>query len=323
MSNTYNTIEGSAYADSGQAGRNKMQSIYASEVTKQEIWPKFTEHFKSVTTKASYHTDICEIMNYFRKDFLQLGKKEAKVYYEWLQHKVKQGEIQPGTMAKKFRELHSFAEYICENKESFQITSEYEDYYYPYLRMVAKQEQFVKSVPVEHIDRLLHAAEEDKMAYCILVLLHRAGLSSTEITALRAGDLVEYADGRYAQVSGRKEVCYIPEDAADIVRIYCAERKENPYLFYNQRGNQLNTMYISRMMKKYTRKAGIPGYSAENIRNTCGVTLFAYGAEKEQVAGQLGVTPIQIRRYQNLSYRGNLLKEANQLVKLRVDPPAN
>ena len=68
-------------------------------------------------------------------------------------------------------------------------------------------------------------------------------------------------------------------------------------------------MYISRLMKKYTLQAGIPSYSAENIRNTCAVTMFAYGATPKQLARQMGVTKIQIRRYQNLSYRENLLKE--------------
>lgn len=42
------------------------------------------------------------------------------------------------------------------------------------------------------------------------------------------------------------------------------------------------------MLKKFTSLAGISSYSAENIRNTCGVTLFAYGAKPEQVARQMG-----------------------------------
>ena len=37
------------------------------------------------------------------------------------------------------------------------------------------------------------------------------------------------------------------------------------YLFYNRNGGPLNKMYISRMLKKYTQKAGIPAYSAEKI----------------------------------------------------------
>lgn len=153
-----------------------MKSIYASKVIKQAIWRDFTVHFKSSTSKASYQTDIDEAMDYFHKDFLAINGEDAGVYFRWLKERVSRGEILPGTMAKKFRELHSFAAYICENRERYQVDEGYQDGYYPYLKMVAKQEKFVKHIPPSHIDRLLEAAREDLMAYCIIVLMYRAGL---------------------------------------------------------------------------------------------------------------------------------------------------
>ena len=89
-----------------------MKSIYASKVIKQAIWRDFTVHFKSSTSKASYQTDIDEAMDYFHKDFLAINGEDAGVYFRWLKERVSRGEILPGTMAKKFRELHSFAAYI-------------------------------------------------------------------------------------------------------------------------------------------------------------------------------------------------------------------
>lgn len=299
-----------------------MKSIYASELIRQVVWEDFTAHFKSSTTKGSYQADICEIMDFFEKDFLKIQEKEAEEYFTVLKNRVEMGELKPGTMAKKFRELHSFAEYICDNREKYGVLY-YRDVYYPYLKLVAKQEQFVHSVPIEHIDRLLEAAKEDIMAYCIFVLLHRAGLSSTEITELVPEDFRAYDNGTYAFVKGRKEACYIPDDAAITLEKYLNVRAENEYLFYNSRGNRLNTMYISRMLKKYTSRAGLPAYSAENIRNTCGVTLFSYGAEKEQVAKQMGITEKQIKRYKNMRYKENLQQKANKLVRMMVVPPEN
>ncbi|MGF0033184.1 tyrosine-type recombinase/integrase [Bariatricus sp. SGI.154] len=298
-----------------------MNSIYASELIKQVIWEDFTVHFKSPTTAASYQTDIAEIMEHFQMDFLQIQKEKVKEYYEVLQNKVREDEIKPGTMAKKFRELHSFAEYICENRERYGVDAEYQDYYYPYLKLVAKQEKYAKSVSIEQIDRLLKAAEEDLMAYCMIVLLYRVGLSSTEITELKPEDLAMYENGVYAKIRDRTEMCCIPEDAFAVLNTYMESRTENTFLFYNRRGNKLNTMYISRLMKKYTQKAGIPAYSAESIRNTCGFTLFSYGADPGQVAGQMGITRIQIKRYQNIAYREELQRSANRLVKIRVEPP--
>ncbi|MFQ8899667.1 MAG: hypothetical protein ACLR71_17300 [[Clostridium] scindens] len=51
-----------------------------------------------------------------------------------------QGRDPSWNHGKKFRELHSFAAYICENKERYQVDEGYQDDYYPYLKMVAKQE---------------------------------------------------------------------------------------------------------------------------------------------------------------------------------------
>ena len=80
-------------------------------------------------------------------------------------------------------------------------------------------------------------------------------------------------------------------------------------------------MYISRLNKKYTKLAGVPSYSAEALRNSCAFTMFSYNANAKQVAKQMGVTPTMIRRYQNVTYKENLLKNVNQLVKLKVELP--
>ncbi len=304
-----------------------MNSIYASNCICQLIWPDFTAHFRSHTTAASYQADIVEIMEYFQKDFLEIREEEVKEYFEILSHKVEQENLKPGTMAKKFRELHSFAEYVCENCQRYGVDEGYRDYYYPYLKQVAKQEKFAKAVPVRQIDELLKVAEDNLMEYCILVMLFRAGLSSTELSNLQVEDLAIYENGTYAQIRGRKNLCFIPEDACDVLEEYLEERSKNskmahhPYLFCNQRGNQLNPMYISRMMRKYEEKAGLPHYSAQSVRNSCAVTLFVYGASQEQVASQMGTTKLQIKRYRNLVYQEQLQQQANDLVKLKVEPP--
>ncbi len=159
------------------------------------------------------------------------------------------------------------------------------------------------------------------MAYTMISLIHRAGLSSNEIASLKPDSLAVYDNGTFAYIEGRETVCYIPEDAADILERYINERKAMEYLFYNRNGGPLNKMYISRMLKKYTQKAGIPAYSAEKIRTTCGTSMFAYGAGPGQVAKQMGITKTQIQKYHNRQYKDNLLVKANELVKIKVEPP--
>ena len=143
--------------------------------------------------------------------------------------------------------------------------------------------------------------------------MYRAGLSSTEIIALKGPeDFVQYGDGLYVFLKGRQEPCYIPEDAKEILFSYLEEWEEGRSLFYNRSKNPLNTMYISRMMKKYCEKAKIPSYSAEAVRNCCAFNLFAYGATEEQVSDQMGRTVCQIKRYKGMGYKKNL-KEIQDL----------
>ena len=172
------------------------------------------------------------------------------------------------------------------------------------------------------MDALLKAASDALAAYTMLTLMYRAGISSTEITGLNGpDDLVLYGEDGYVLLPERKEPCYIPPDAWEILMEYLDQREVHPSLFYNRSGRRLNTMYISRMMKKYCQKAGISQYSAEAVRNCCAFNLFSYGATPGQVAEQMGRTQQQIRRYKGVSYRGNLRRKADELVKIRIESP--
>jgi len=287
----------------------------------KHIWLDFTAHFKSTTTVGSYQSDIMEVCNYLHKKFTQLNSNDTKVIFDWLSRRVEQGEIKPATMAKKFREYHSLANYIVENKEKYNIDDCFDDFFYPYLNQVAKQEKFAKAIPIEEIDRLFKVSQNDLVSYLIFIFLYRTGLSSTEVIGIQMKDIEQYADGIYIWIKNRKEACYIPEDVAEVLFKYLNQREENEFLFYNRSGRPLNTMYISRMMKKYTTLAGIPSYSAEALRNSCGFTMYAYGAKDKHVAKQLGITQMQIKRYDDLRYKDNIQKQAHNLVKLRVLPP--
>lgn len=298
-----------------------MNSIYASEHLKQVIWTDFIVHFKNESSIASYRYDIDEYINFLQKDFLLHNSKDVKMFYNYLIQKIEQGTLSPVTVAKKIRELHSFAAFIYKNKACYKVPVTFKDEFFPYLEGLAKMEKYARSVPVDHIDKILEVAQKDLMAYCILVLLFRVGLSSTEICELKLEYFEIYDNGVFLFVPERKEACYIPEDVYLILTKYFAVRMEHEYLFYNSRNNKLNLMYISRLTKKYAQLAGVPAYSAEALRNSCAFTMFAYNANSEQVARQMGVTSFQIKRYQNCYYKDNIIRNVNRLVRLKVESP--
>lgn len=292
-----------------------------SSIARSELWRSFIRHFKNEETGNAYLTEIQEFEQFCEKSFLETEESDVEAYYFLLKEKVESGQLSARTFAKKFWEIHSFAAYADAHREEFGIPSGFADEFYPYLKKIKAEEQFVYSVPIEHLDALYRAAQEDLMAYTMIALIHRAGLSSTEIAMLKPEDLSVYENGTFAYIEGQERSCFIPEDAAAILTHFLEERENVEFLFYNRSKNPLNKMYISRMLKKYTQKAGIPSYSAEKIRTTCGQTLFSYGAKAGQVAKQMGITRTQIQKYQNRRYRDDLLVNANTLVKIKVEPP--
>lgn len=298
-----------------------MEVLHLDEEVGKMIWDDFKAHFKSDTTIRSYQSDIVEFCDYVEKKFVDIKRSDVQNYFDWLMSRVEQQELKPATMAKKFRECHSMAEYICENREKYNLEEGFEDFFYPYLTRVAKQEKLAKSIPVEEIDKLLEVSQQNQAAYVILILLYRIGLSSTEIIEIKSEDIEQYSDGYYVWIKSRSEACYLPDDVVEILVDYLCQREVNEYLFCNRAGRKLNTMYISRLMKKYTSLAGIPSYSAETLRNSCGFTMYAYGAKDKQVASQLGITQMQIKRYDDVRYKDNIQKQAQNLVKIRIEPP--
>lgn len=275
-----------------------------------EVWNEFKSRFRSPVTEASYKSDVMEFCCFAGKEFEKIDSNDVKKYYDHIKQRVEAGKISPLTMTKKFRELHSFAQMFDR------------DYFYPYLKHMSGERNLARFVPVGDMDALFEAAEDNLMVYTILTLMYRAGISSTEIIALDGeDDFVLYEEGAYAVLPGRREPCYIPQDAWNILLKYMDQREKRATLFYNSRGGRLNVMYISRMMKKYCMQAGIPQYSAEAVRNCCAFNLFSYGASQSQVADQMARTQQQIHRYRGIGYRGGLRKKTSDLVRIKIEMP--
>ena len=285
-----------------------------------EMWNLFRNKFKSETTEASYWSDIQEFCRITGKAFTKGDSSDVRKYYDWMNDQVSNGRLSKITLTKKFRELHSYASFLME--QGAYLEGKEHDYFYPYLKTMPNDSALAGAVPVEEMDALLKAASDDMMAYTILTLMYRAGMTSTEVIGISGeDDFIEYDDGVYVILSGRDEPCYIPDDAWQILKEYMDQRSVCETLFYNRSGRPLNTMYISRMMKKYCSLAGIHNYSAQAVRNSCAFNMFAYGATDGQTARQMGRTEQQIRRYRGALYRKNLQKQAADLVKIHIEKP--
>ncbi len=295
-------------------------SIYLS-VTTTMIWERFTHHFRNVKTSETYFGDLNEFLDMIQKDFLAIQQQDAEQYYQTMKKRVESQEIRSKTLEKKLKELHAFADFILHQKNDYEIPDSFQDYFYSYLIYFDKEDRVKDVFPIEDLDKMLRAAEEEYMTYTILVLFYRMGLLSTDVCAIKPGDFVEKEGQRYLILREKKEVAYIPQDVTEILKRYEEVREDHEYYFFNGRGNPLNTMYLHRMMRRITKKAGVSDYSAMDLRSAYAGTLYAYGAKDDQVADQIRITQMHIKRYENEDFQIDIKENAANLIKMVVLPP--
>lgn len=296
-------------------------SIYASKKIKEEIWSEFSKRFKNAASHNVYFCDINEAMDYLEKDFLGFRQSDADKYYNYLIKKTKSHLLKATTVKKKLNELHKFSEFIVEYRDTFSVPQEFENFFQKYAIQYVADYETTELMPIENIDAILQSARENLMDYLILSLAFRMMLKSTQITELKKEDFIADPNGVYLIMPNKKDIKYVPEDIVVILEKYLDRREDKEFLFYNKWGRKLNKQYLHRMLRKHTRQAGVPDCSMQDLRNTGAGVMFAYGVEPQHVARQMGITSIHIKRYDNVLYKYNLMKEANDVVQLKILPP--
>ena len=295
-------------------GGKDMFEYASSEFT--EMYQNFKNTCLKEISEKSYDSDVAEYMYVIEKDFLKSDENTVTKYMRYLQKRVEDRKIKNITITKKFTELHNVSQFILKNYPD----KGFFDFFYPHIDNLKKQSPKVKSIPLEDLDKLLQVARSDSQAYCIITLLYRAGFRTKEIINLKTDDLELYDNGLFAKLEGREKISFIPEDAAKILLSYI-KGEQKGFVFRTSKDEPIYSMYISRIMKKYTELAEIPNYSAENIRNTCAIAMYSYHIDEEKIAAQIGIGLIQIKRYKKVSYNEELQTSANRLVNIKVIPP--
>lgn len=301
----------------------RQPSAYMKKETQEEIWSAFAERFKNKTSIDIYFGDINECMDICKKDFTDITQADANEYYHCLLKRVKEENLQMTTMKKKIKELHKFSDFIVKNRENYSVPAIFDNFFYRYAVEYFSDEELKKVAVLPDVDKLFDATKDNLMLYTILAIVYRIGLKSTEICSLKEKDVIADPKGVYLIIrkEDKQKVKYVPEDVSVILDKYMGERESREYLFYNQWGKKLNTQYLHRKMRELSQKAGTINYSLQDIRNACGCMMFAYGATKEQVSEQLGITTMHIKRYDQIIYGHNLEQYANSLVHIKIELP--
>jgi site-specific recombinase XerD len=154
----------------------------------------------------------------------------------------------------------------------------------------------------QEINRLLEAAENGTRAglirrdMAIIQLLLHTGLRVSEIVSLRKDDLIFDNPGMRLQVrSGQEEALarYLPLSNAvcKTLHNYLAVRPhsaKSDHLFLSQYGRQISSRTVQRIVSNCAKSAGVEGVSAQSLRRTYAVHLFAETNNLQLVSERLG-----------------------------------
>ncbi len=281
----------------------------------EKFWDYAAGCFQSDATLRSYRSDAVGFRKETEIGFLEANADIAGAYCRYLLSIAEEGKMARSTVAKKIRALCSM------RGMASSVGMAKENPFTDWLPEAAKQEKFVKTVPIDLVDKVLAAADADLQDRCILTLGLRTGMTSSEICSLKLNAITEYDNGMFILPAGRERPCYVPQDAAIVLKQFLAEcdRGDNEIIFRNSRGNPLNLMWISRMMKRLCGAAGVEAFSFETLRNVCGVEMSLSGIPTILGGEQLGITAAPVRRYRKTAYAHELSNAMEHLTRLRIE----
>ena len=136
----------------------------------------------------------------------------------------------------------------------------------------------------------------------IIALMVTMGLRSIEVCRLDVEDVQMGNNGFKLRVWGKgrdekdRVIGSVPDFVMDYFNDYLLQRKhtgKSP-LFVTHKGNRLNTMALSRIIKKRLETAQLkrPGVTMHSFRHTAGITAIRHGADLQAVKEMLGHSSI-------------------------------
>lgn len=247
----------------------------------------------SENTIKSYHQDLVQFGEYLNGEKLVLDQVDHIVILSWLNQLRDLGKSN-SSVIRMVTTLRNFFGYLV--REKVVANNPMND-----VRPPKKAEHLPAVLSIEEIDRLLQAPIEDTPLglrnRTLLEVMYATGLRVSELVNLKMSDLHLQLGLIQTLGKGDKErIIPIGEIAIDWLtryfnesRIVLLKDKESPYVFLNDRGNQISRQGIWKIIKKLVTTAGITkDVSPHTLRHSFATHILENGADLRIVQELLG-----------------------------------
>lgn len=247
----------------------------------------------SENTIKSYHQDLVQFGEYLNSEKLVLDQVDHIVILSWLNQLRDLGKSN-SSVIRMVTTLRNFFCYLV--REKVVAHNPMND-----VRPPKKAEHLPAVLSIEEIDRLLQAPIEDTPLglrnRTLLEVMYATGLRVSELVNLKMSDLHLQLGLIQTLGKGDKErIIPIGEIAIDWLtryfnesRIVLLKDKESPYVFLNDRGNQISRQGIWKIIKKLVTTAGITkDVSPHTLRHSFATHILENGADLRIVQELLG-----------------------------------
>lgn len=294
----------------------------------EKAWEEFTKKPRKPATLKYYRQTLEEFMDYTNASILAADDSHANRYYQHLLASMSSNKLKGTTAYKKFKVLNSFCEFLVLS-DSFSIDINPFKRYLLFLKEY-DQTNISRTLSLSETDRLLSACEQNLFAFTIISLVYRTAMKPQDICQLKIHDFFSDPSGTYIQLhkNSRIHIVALTDDIIDLLNTYIQRyhldlSESSQYFFLNRLSRPLNERYLERMMKFYCKKAGISTYTLHDVRSTCASVMYSYQVQEEDISRKMNIGIQGIRRYNKNIPQADLLKRADQLVKIQILPPSN
>lgn len=297
-------------------------------VRTREDFNEFATKFSTDKIKNAYLRNINEFSNYIGKDILQASKQDANNYVDYLDVKVKNGDLSPKSCYNKISSVSSFYTFLATKYEDEHIVNYMLDVNRPDIDILVSKDRIAS---YEDIDKILNVARmmPDKTMFTLLTIIIKCGLTLSEISNLKKGphgNIIQDKNGNYGILFMSKyknRFVKLPDDVITILNDYLDSRTDDePYVFVQQNGSKLNERAVERRMARIVKKAlgTAANLTIRDFRNTS-IALMMKNANPEDVntiAEMVDINPRYTARYKFAVEAFD--KSPTDLINIKINP---